>query len=57
MLGIIFNGLLDKKSTIRKLKGASYGGGNLSFHFNPSIIAFTPDPPSKSTSSTTFLPT
>ncbi len=37
------NGLLNEKSTIHRLNGVGYGGGNLNFCLNPYVIAFTLD--------------
>ncbi len=57
ILGTIPKGLLNEKSTILKLNGIGWGGGNPNFRLNPSTITFTLDPPSKSTLSTMFFPT
>jgi hypothetical protein len=54
ILGTIPKGLLNEKIAIRKLNGVGWGGGNPSFCLHPFVIAFTLDPPSKSTSSTIF---
>ncbi len=55
ILWTIPKGLMNEKLTINKLKGAGWGGGNLNFCFNPFVIAFNPNLPSKNISSTMFF--
>ncbi len=57
ILGTIPKCLSNDELAIHKLNGVGWGGGNLNFCFNPYVIAFAFDLPSKSTSSTMFFST
>ncbi len=57
MLGLCPTILLYEKIVIFRLNKISWCGNNLNFHFNPIVITFTFEFPSKTTSSTMFFPT